>query len=491
MLVGGTGAMGMYLVPFLLDQKYEVFVTSRRERKSNHESLHYLKGNGHDIDWLESLSKQYNFDFVIDFMVYRYSDFEKKHNRLLDLGKLYIFISSSRVFANEDQLITEESPRKLDVLSKYPYFSGDVYALTKAREENLLRNNSKSNYVILRPYMSFSKQRFQYGVADNFDVIRALRNGKSAMSESMLALPTTLTYGKDVARMIANLLKNDAIRGQEINVVSSESYTWLEISDIYHKVFGLEMQPVSDAQYMVLTGQWSTMLDRFLPRVFDNSKMLALSELNQNDFYTLESGLEEAFSESNLDYYLKSNTNWMTHAKYDYFLGGSLNLSGVSEKGKEAYKEASEYFKENRALFENGVVSVSIKNKLWRVRTVPWDSQIDLLRTNKHTFGKPQKNENRWISLELEEAMLKGEEYELSFDYLFDSNKVIVPFLHNNSVTQIIGEMRPTDGTWKSLRIKVIPKENYLRFLTFSSTDIPVSGKVLSIKNVEVRRCHK
>ena len=487
LLIGGTGAIGMYMIPLLLEQNYEVFVTSRRERTSNHELLHYLQGDGHDISWLEAITNQRAFDFVVDFMIYGYLEFEERYQRLLALGNQYLFLSTYRVFANEDAIIVESSPRKLDVLKKYPHFIYDGYGISKAKQENLLRNSGNVNYSIIRPSMTFSRNRFQYGAADNFDIIRALRHGKSPMSETMLPLATTLTYGKDVAKMMVNLLKNEAIKGQELNVVSGEYHTWQVISEMFNRVFGLEMVPVSNDRYINLTGQWRTMIDRVFPRVFDNSKVLELANMKQSDLFTLEAGLNEAFKESSLDYYRNAHTKWDIHAKFDYFLGGEINLEGISTREKEIYQKSIKSYDEKQPLFSNGIENILLKNDLWHVRTLPWNNQVDLMRVKSHTFGKPQKGENRWISLELGSNLMRGQCYAITFDYLVDENQVIKPFLHNHKKTQIIGEMEPSNGVWKSIELKVTPKYDFMKFLTFTSTDLPVSGKVLSIKNVEVK----
>lgn len=55
-------------------------------------------------------------------------------------------MSSARVYAENNALISEDSPRLLDVSTDAVYLRTNEYALAKAREENILRN---SGYEII------------------------------------------------------------------------------------------------------------------------------------------------------------------------------------------------------------------------------------------------------------------------------------------------------------------------------------------------------
>ena len=152
LLLGGTGAIGKALInQLLLDDQIDLFVTSR-QRLQPCSRLTYLKGNAHDTDFLRGVLAEH-YDAIVDFMYYPHvEEFERRISMLLASTQQYVFISSSRVYANSDSPITEQSIRLLDSVSDGDYLSSGDYALTKAREEDVLLNQDLKNWTIVRPY---------------------------------------------------------------------------------------------------------------------------------------------------------------------------------------------------------------------------------------------------------------------------------------------------------------------------------------------------
>ena len=66
---GGTGAMGVYLVPELLKMGYQVDVISLVDKEKDHPNVRYIKDNACDIDIMREYLKN-DYDAVVDFMVY-------------------------------------------------------------------------------------------------------------------------------------------------------------------------------------------------------------------------------------------------------------------------------------------------------------------------------------------------------------------------------------------------------------------------------------
>jgi len=211
LILGGTGAMGVYLVPELLNMGHDVYVTSRSARISQSENLHYIQGDAHNNIFLTKLLEE-KYDAIIDFMVYTTDEFNRKCELFLSNTKHYIFLSTYRVFADSKEPITEKSPRLLDVSTDSEFLKTDEYALTKARQENIVRNSKFNNWTIVRPTITYSKTRFQLGTLEaDVVVFRSLCDCPVILPEEMLSKQTTMTWGGDVARMIAFLvLKQNA-----------------------------------------------------------------------------------------------------------------------------------------------------------------------------------------------------------------------------------------------------------------------------------------
>ena len=301
LLLGGTGAMGMHLVQLLTNTEHHVVVTSRRSRQ-DHDNITYVLGNAHDDIFLKSLLKQ-GFEVIVDFMVYNTLEFQKRYSLLLGSCEQYVFISSSRVYANSDSPITESSPRLLDTCTDSLYLQTDEYALTKARQEDCLFNSNRNNFTIVRPYITYDKYRLQLGGMEKESwIYRALKGRSIVFSYDISSKYTTLTYGHDVARAIASLLGNESALGEAFHITQPYSCTWQEILEIYLHVLkeklGKEPKVYMTRQSLYINypnKKWQIEKDRLYNRLFDNSKINQY--INTTTFLKPSEGLRMCLTE--------------------------------------------------------------------------------------------------------------------------------------------------------------------------------------------------
>ena len=186
LVLGGTGAIGAHLVSLLSNiGGHNLFVTTRR-KMLNERNVTYLVGNAHDESFMSELLKRH-YDAIVDFMSYKTSEFQHRYKKYLEATSQYVFLSSARVYADcGKSLITEKSPRLLDVCKDEAYLKTDEYALTKARQENLLLSSNKNNWTIIRPYITYSEKRLQLGVLEKeYWLYRAL-HGRTIVSRMIL-----------------------------------------------------------------------------------------------------------------------------------------------------------------------------------------------------------------------------------------------------------------------------------------------------------------
>ena len=214
LILGGTGAMGVYLLERLKQTEHEVYVTSRSGHPDEG-NIHYIEGNAKDDDFLLPLLAN-GYDCIIDFMVYSTFEFVDRYKQLLAATKQYIFLSSYRVYADNGlEPITEESPLLLDVVKDAKYRKTDEYALTKARQEKLLRESGSGNYTIVRPSVTFSKLRFQLGTLEAGVLIhRMLQKRPVVFARDILKKQAAFSWAGDVAEMIECLILNPKALGE-------------------------------------------------------------------------------------------------------------------------------------------------------------------------------------------------------------------------------------------------------------------------------------
>lgn len=296
LVLGGTGAMGKPLIQILADRGFEVDVTSRRRINSTGK-INYIMGDAHNIVFLQSIL-QSHYDAIVDFMLYEQNEFESRIEILLKSTDQYVFISSSRVYSDSNFLLTEESDRLLDVCEDNTFLASNGYALQKAKEEDTLIQSGKKNWTIIRPYMTYNTERLQLGSYEKeYWLYRCLHNRTIVFSRDIASKITTLTYGNDVALIIAALIGKKTSLGEVINTTTNQSITWEKVLEIYlttiHEITGVcpkvKWVETVDEIEKVMGTQFQIRYDRIYNRAFDISKLRRVCE---NVYFTeTEEGL--------------------------------------------------------------------------------------------------------------------------------------------------------------------------------------------------------
>lgn len=330
LVLGGTGAIGSSFTKIVSSFSERVVVTSRRERSASG-CVEFVKGNARDIEFLKSLMDD-PWDVIVDFMVYSTKDFEKRIDLLLSRTNQYVFISSARVYADCSGPIVESSPRLLDVSEDFEFLATDAYPLAKARQEDMLFNCEKKNWSIIRPYITYGRERLQLGVLEKEDwLYRALKGRTAVFCDEMLKRRTTMTYGGDVAAAIAGLVGKDSALGETFNITSPEHMTWGSVLEVYQKVakgagYDFKVKTVDVKEFRRCNhGKYQIIYDRMYDRVFDNSKIRSVVE------NTVFSSVEQTLS-SETEEFLKLPSflpvDWSYEGMRDQITG---ELAGISE----------------------------------------------------------------------------------------------------------------------------------------------------------------
>ncbi|WP_180065138.1 NAD-dependent epimerase/dehydratase family protein [Acinetobacter sp. YH16037] len=334
LVLGGTGAMGIHLCDMLVKGGHDVNVTSRT-RSGITNSIRYIQGNAQEDTFLNKLLSQ-KWDVIVDFMVYSTPHFQKRYVSLLNNTNQYVFISSARVYANSEESITENSPRLLDVSTDEEYLRTDEYALSKARQEDLLFACKMNNWTIVRPYITYDNERLQLGALEKEDWLYRVLNGKSIITlKEMQNKKTTLTSGRDVARGILALLGSQNALGEAFHITSNISLTWGYITNIYINVLknkGYNPNLIEDDLKSFSSwrkAKYQIYYDRLYDRTFNNDKINDF--INTSEFIGCSDGLEECLLNfiDNQQFVFKP-INWREEALKDKIAGEFTQLSEIS-----------------------------------------------------------------------------------------------------------------------------------------------------------------
>lgn len=300
LIPGGTGAMGVYLVPELLKLGYEVDVISLDEVASNSPRLRYIKANAKDEVFISNMLKK-GYDAVVDFMIYPTKEqYETFIPLYLKNTEHYIFLSTYRVYANEEHPIRETSPRLLDVSNDQTLLTSGDYCIYKAQSEEFLKASDCSNWTAIRPAITYSKRRFQLITMEYELVVRRMLEGKTlVLPWPAMDTEATMSWAGDVAKMIARLVLNNKAMREIYSVCTSEHHTWREIAEMYKQIGGLKYITVDTDTFLNiiapdnLYARQQLIYDRYFDRIMDNSKILEIAGMKQSELMPLMEGLQK------------------------------------------------------------------------------------------------------------------------------------------------------------------------------------------------------
>ena len=299
LVLGATGAMGRYLIPELIALGYEVTGVGLDDSAPWGADARYVKGDAFDKDLLASLLAE-GYDGIVNFMDYGKYDFSDYYRLFLDNTEHYIFLSSCRVYDDKEQPIKETSPRLWDSSEDEVLKASHDYCIHKAQDEDLLMASPYNNFSIVRPATTFSTMRLQLVTLEFKDsVCRALMGKKVVLPIQAKDKPATLSWGGDVAKMIARILFKEEAKRETYNVCSAEHRTWEEIAAYYHDLVGLEAVWVDKEDYLKILSpegkinvRWQLEYARLFHRITDNSKILALTGMKQEELMPMYEGLK-------------------------------------------------------------------------------------------------------------------------------------------------------------------------------------------------------
>ncbi len=341
LVLGGTGSMGVPLVKNL-SRNHSVYVTSRSKRVSSG-TIKYIQGNAKETDFLVKVLTMLQWDAVIDFMLHSEASLRELASLFLENTKQYVFISSSRVYAQTEDKITEDTPRLLEASDDREYLQTNEYALAKAREEDILLKSGRKNFTIIRPTITYNTYRLQLGVLEKENwLYRALKGRSIVFSEDINDKLTTMTLGDDVAEGIASIVGEDKALGEVFHITSPVSLPWSEVLNTYQLVLkkhlGRDIPIVMTEKSTNLEFKWriyQVIYCRYFNRTFDNSKIGQFCDISR--FTVPQKGLVQC-----LEDFLKNpkfnSISWELEAVNDRVAGERTPLSEIpSFGGKMTY----------------------------------------------------------------------------------------------------------------------------------------------------------
>lgn len=306
LLIAGGGTLGTYVSEELLRLGAFVEVICPEEKTSNNERLLFHQSLATE-ELLSDLFSKKHYDGIVNFIHYsKVEDYKKIHPLLISNTDHLIFLSSYRVYADEQHPITEDAPRLADVLTDREFFENEDYALPKARCEDYLRRECAGEpWTIVRPVISFSDKRLDLLLYSGKDVLNYASQDKEMLMPNFVKnYSAGIDWAGNSGKLIANLLfKSDAI-GEAFTVYSGHGLTWAEVAEKYSKLTGVKIRWCSEQEYVsntpkIIKNPWMWKYDRRFNRDIDCSKILRVTGLSKEDFASVEEGIRRELEKIN------------------------------------------------------------------------------------------------------------------------------------------------------------------------------------------------
>ena len=322
LVLGASGAMGQYLLPRLAELGYQIDGVSLDEVNQQLPGVTYIRANAKEQSVYRELLRN-RYDGIVDFLTYPTGELSWYLPQILDQTDHYIFLSSCRVFDDLEHPVRETSPRLIDSSRDELLRNSDDYCIYKARGENILRASGRRNWTIVRPATTYSLMRYQLVTLEAANTVgRALAGKKVVVPEQARRKQATLSWGGDVANMLAGLLFSESALGEDFNIATGEHHSWEEIAAYYNDICGLEAVWVDKEDYLRILSpdpyamgpRWQLEYARLFTRITDNSKILKATGMKQSELMPLYDGLKLEISRCPKD------TVWPVNTAMDEYL---------------------------------------------------------------------------------------------------------------------------------------------------------------------------
>lgn len=247
LIIGGTRNMGYFLTERLLDAGHRVTILNRGMSDDDlPATLHRLRADRTDPGQMKRALMGKKFDVVVDFVMFRERDAEVIVDLLDGAIEQYIMISSGQVYLVREGIDRPfhendfegriQPPPKANTFA-YEEWS---YGMNKRQAEEVLsRAYKKSGFpaTILRlPMVNSERDTFRR----LYSYIIRLKDGGSILVPETPAYPLRHIYGKDVVRVIEQLIDNKQGIGDTYNISQDETVSIDEFLTILGEHIGVE-----------------------------------------------------------------------------------------------------------------------------------------------------------------------------------------------------------------------------------------------------------
>ena len=299
LLIAGGGTLGTYVAKELLRLGHSVDIICLEENISSDPKLRFYQGYA-TKERLTELFQKVHYDGIVNFIHYKNAeDYKAIHPFLAANTDRLIFLSSYRVYADEQHPITEDAPRLYDVVKDEVFLTTETYAVPKSQCEDYLRTErSDDAFTIVRPVISFSQHRLDLLLYSKKRVLEAAEEGRTLLLPSLVRnYGAGIDWAGNSGKLIANLLFCPEAVRETFTIYSGHGMTWGDVADAYTDVTGVKIRWCDEDEYLATMPKlakepWMWIYDRRFDRRIDAAKVLRATGLTASDFRSVAYGIQ-------------------------------------------------------------------------------------------------------------------------------------------------------------------------------------------------------
>lgn len=230
LLIGGTGTISSPITATLAKNKEVDLYVLNRGNKALPDGAKQIIGDFNDEVMMATLAKEYQFDVVANFIVFKSEQAKAQIRAFTNQIKQYIFISTVATYNHETAVCIDETHEQNNIFSPY--------GQEKTNCEKLFLAAPNFPVTIVRPSQTYSDNRIPLSVKGNscYSVIDRILKDKPVIIHGDGKSTWHSTHALDFALGFIPLVGNLNTIGEAYHIINDEIASW---DMIYHHLYTL------------------------------------------------------------------------------------------------------------------------------------------------------------------------------------------------------------------------------------------------------------
>lgn len=280
LLLGGNGNISWHCTKKALELGYEVYVLSRRldsiTRKKLPIGVKTIQADVRNLQQMQSVLKNLEFDFVCDFICFDENDAKFDISLFKNKTKHFVLISSEAIYKRESKYLPfKENTPKIYSSKAEKYISGKIKA------EEIFMNayeNFSFPVTIIRPSYTYDTIIPSSIGANCFTATQNLIESKKLLIAGDGYALRTFTHSQDFANAFVRLICKNEVIGNDYHITTDEWLSWIDIglqtcSNLGindYKIINIPMKLILENENFA---QKDILKQKYWHNIYDNTKI--------------------------------------------------------------------------------------------------------------------------------------------------------------------------------------------------------------------------